>query len=74
MGILDNLEAYLEFDEHEREVDKCYYCPNTAINIKIYKDDIDGVEYDFPHCEYHQDINDMTQEAVDLWASQTTFE
>jgi hypothetical protein len=33
-------------------------------------DDVDGITYSFEHCEDHQDIDDMTQDAVDLWASQ----
>lgn len=53
---------------------KCYYCSKQAIHIKTYMDDVDGITYPFEHCEDHQDIDDMTQEAVDLWASQTTFE
>jgi hypothetical protein len=53
---------------------KCYYCPKEAIHIKTYTDSIDGITYPFEHCEDHQDIDDMTQEAIDLWASQTTFE
>ena len=46
---------------------KCYYCSNKAISIKTYMDDIEGIIYPFEHCEDHQDIDDMTQEALDLW-------
>lgn len=53
---------------------KCYYCTKEAIHIKTYTDYVDGIEYSFEHCKDHQDIDDMTQEAIDLWASQSTFE
>jgi hypothetical protein len=61
---------------------KCYYCNKDAITVNIYTDNVDGVIYDYPHCIDHENINDHTQEAIDLWkahqdelwASQTTFE
>ena len=34
-----------------------------------YTDSIEGITYPFEHCEDHQDIDDMTQEAIDLWRS-----
>lgn len=70
MGILDNLEAYLELDEmnnSKRGGPKCYYCNNKAIHIKSYTDDIDGISYEYEHCQEHADIDDHTQEALDLW-------
>lgn len=53
---------------------KCYYCTKEATSIKTYIDDIEAIEYPFEHCEDHRDINDMTQEAVDLWSKQYNFD
>lgn len=63
MGFLDNLEAYMDFGGDP----KCYYCNNKAIHIKTYTDDIDGISYEYEHCQEHADIDDHTQEALDLW-------
>ena len=63
MGILDNLEAYLE----SHDMPKCYYCNNKAIHIKSYTDSVDGITYEYEHCQEHADIDDHTQEALDLW-------
>lgn len=63
MGILDNLEAYIDFGGEL----KCYYCNNKAIHIKSYTDDVDGISYEYEHCQEHADIDDHSQEAIDLW-------
>jgi hypothetical protein len=52
---------------------KCYYCTKEAIHIKTYTDSVEGIEYPFEHCQDHQDIDDMTQEAIDLWRSHTVL-
>ena len=46
---------------------KCYYCNNKATNIAIHEDKVEGITYDYPHCEDHRDLDDHTQEALDLW-------
>lgn len=70
MGILDNLEAYIDFDQIEnawRGGPKCYYCNNKAKWLITIPDDIDGIVYEYLHCDDHKDIKDHTQEAIDLW-------
>ena len=70
MGILDNLEAYIDFDQIKnawRCEPKCYYCNNRAIHIKSYTDSVDGISYEYEHCQEHADIDDHSQEALDLW-------
>ena len=68
MGILDNLEAYIDFDQIENAwPTRCYYCNKKAISLVKYSDDVDGITYEYPHCEEHYDIEDHTQEAIDLW-------
>lgn len=46
---------------------KCYYCNNKATYIKTYVDEVDGISYEYEHCNDHKDINDHSQEAIDLW-------
>jgi hypothetical protein len=46
---------------------KCYYCNNIGIHIKTYTDDVDGISYEYEHCQEHADIDDHSQYALDLW-------
>ena len=46
---------------------KCYYCDREAILYKIYRDKVEGITYDYPHCETHEKLDDHSQEAIDLW-------
>lgn len=52
---------------------KCYYCDNPATQVHTVYDQTDGIPYDFPKCSEHLDIDDLTNEALDLWKESNRF-
>ena len=50
-----------------REQRLCDYCLKSATWVKLYADEVEGITYDFLHCEEHKNLNDMSAEALELW-------